>query len=348
MVSFAASPAHAQSPVTPDVSGLNVPQAAAILNQNGLRLGAQTSQEWSAESGQAANTISAQSVAPGQTVQPGTAVDVTVLRSPNVQLRYNREQFSLINGTGANLDLRGIRFEAVDGNSAAFAASQWAASLAPGNRCVQLWATRRTAPDRPPGCEGVQSWLSTVNPAAHFWTDSNGVTQFRVTQDGIERAVCAGAFQGGGMRECAFYVPGDAAADDVTAHIYLAYTTESLVVLNQSPDRWMPVGSTTILNYNPTLSNPGHALIVGDPALFGNPDTVGNIRRLAPGQCLLFTNSDPDARPPQDCIVIAQLNIDPSLIFWAADFDVVSAADAQARTCLGAIEGQLTICVMPR
>jgi hypothetical protein len=150
------------------------------------------------------------------------------------------------------------------------------------------------------------------------------------------------------MKQCAFYVATNAASSDVTPYIYLAYTAESLVVLNQSTDLWMPVGNTTAVNYNPTLPNPGHALTIGDPALFGNPDIVGDIRRLAPGQCLLFTNSDPDASPPQECFVVARLDIDPAVIFWAADFEIVSATDGQAHKCLGATPGKLTICVMPR
>jgi hypothetical protein len=342
-------PAAAQdSAVTvPDVTGLSVPEAAAMLNANGLRLGAEIAEEWSEASGLGTNTIRAQAIAPGELVERGTVVDVMVLRSPNVILIYNRNQFSLINGTGAELDLRGLRFEAVD-NAAAYNAGDLAPSLAPGNRCIQLWATPRTGPDRPPGCEGVQNWRSTANSGAHFWTDSNGVTQFRVLQDGLERALCPGAVQGEGMKQCAFYVATNAASSDVTPYIYLAYTAESLVVLNQSTDLWMPVGNTTAINYNPTLPNPGHALTIGEPALFGNPDIVGDIRRLAPGQCLLFTHSDPADSPPQDCFVVARLDIDPAVIFWAADFEIVSATDGKAHKCLGATAGKLTICVMPR
>jgi hypothetical protein len=193
----------------------------------------------------------------------------------------------------------------------------------------------------------VDRWLSTTNAAVHFWTGTNGATRFNVVQGGIERAVCDAVAAGGGR--CAFYVPSDAASADVTAYVYLAYTTERLVVLNQSDDRWMPLSGIIIYNYNPNVSVQGAEVSLGDPVLFGNPATVGDITRLAPGQCLLYSNSNQDAAyPPQDCEVIARLDINPSLIFWAANFEISSATDGQRRTCLAAVEGKLTICIMPR
>lgn len=344
-----AAPLSAQetTAIVPDVTGLSVPQAAALLNQNGLRLGAQTNEQWDASSGLEPNTISAQTLAPGQSVEWGASVDVTVLRSPNVRLVYTHEVISLVNQTGAPLDISGIEFSTLDGSTpAAFAARDWASTLDVGN-CVQLWSVGRTAPDRPDGCEGVQRWLSTINAAKHFWTATNGVSQFRVTQNGIERAVCEAA-PDGGLRECAFYAPADSASGDATAYIYLAYTVDSLIVWNQSAAQWMPVGNTAILNNNPNLAMSGLEVPVGDPELFGSPDALGMIDQLAPGQCLLFTNSSPEAGTPRDCEVIARLDIGPDLIFWAADFEIVSTTTGQPHTCLAAAVGRLTLCVMPR
>ncbi len=339
--------AGAQDSTVPDLTGLGVPQAAALLNRNGLKLGAQTGEPWTEASGQAANTISAQAIAPGQVVAPGTAVDVTVLRSPNVLMVYNQEVITLINQTGAALDLTAIQFNTVDASTpASFPASNWAATLDPGDRCAQLWAVSRTGPERPPACSGVDRWLSTVNPSVHFWIGEAGATHFNVVQGGIERAVCETAAAGGA--QCSFYVPSDAAGADVTTYVYLAYTTERLVVLNQTADRWMPLSGINIYNYNPKVSVPGAELPIGDPALFGNPDTVANITRLAPGQCLLYSNSNQDAAyPPQDCDVIARLDINPDLIFWAANFELGSS-DGQRHTCPAATEGKLTVCIMPR
>jgi hypothetical protein len=334
----------------PDLTGLSVPKAAAVLNRSGLALGAQTGEPWTQDSGLSSNTIGAQSIPPGQTVQAGTAVDVTVLRSPNVSLIYDENSFTVINQMGVSLDLTGITFNTLDGSPpASFAATRWDAALSEGGRCVQVWSIGRTAPQRPPDCTGVQRWLTTNKPAEHFWNGENGATRFDVVQGGIERAVCDTAPPGAGQKRCDFYVPGDPAAGDVTGYIYLAYTPDRLIVMNQSEDRWMPLAQTVVHNYNPNVSVPGAGLVAGDPALFHDSSTVANVQQLAPGQCLLFTNGSPDAdSPPQPCDVIARLNIDPNLIFWAAEFEIESVTDGQRHKCPAATEGKLTVCVMPR
>ncbi len=334
----------------PDITGLSVPQAAAVLNQNGIALGTQTSEPWSEDAGQPANTVLTQSVAPGVAVARGAAVNVGVLRAPNMLLVYDSESITLINQIDHPLDLRGLEFTAVDGNTpASFAATNWAGALDGGQRCVQLWAVRRTGPERPPECTGVQRWLSTVNANVHFWTGLNGVSQFRVVHDGVEYATCEAATAGAGRKQCAFYLPADAASGDNTPYVYFAYTTDQLLVLNQSSDQWMPLAQTTVYNYNPDVSVPGASLVIGDPALFPDAATVADITRLAPGQCLWFTNSSPEiAEPPQDCHAIARLDINPQLIFWAADFELESITDGRRHTCPAAAAGKLTVCVMPR
>lgn len=338
-------------PVTvPDVTGLSVPQAAAVLNQNGLALGSQSSEPWSEAAGQPANTVLNQSVVPGMTVERGTAIDVGVLRAPNMLLVYDAESITLINQNDSPVSLRGLVFTAVDGNTpASFAATDWTGALDGGQRCAQLWAVRRTGPERPPECAGVQRWLSTVNAGVHFWTGANGVSAFRVVYDGVEYATCDAASVGAGRKQCAFYLPADAESSANTPYIYFVYTTDQLLVLNQSTDQWMPVAQTVVYNYNPNISIPGANVDIGDPGLFGNPATVADIGRLAPGQCLWFTNSSPEiAAPPQECDAIARLDIAPQFIFWAADFELESVTDGLRHTCPAATPGKLTVCVMPR
>lgn len=334
----------------PDITGLSVPQAAAVLNQNGIALGTQTSEPWFQDATQPANTVLNQSIPPGAEVVRGTTVDVGVLRAPNMLLVYDAESITLINQSDAVLSLQGLTFTAVDGNTpATFPATNWLNALEGEQRCAQLWAVRRTGPDRPPECAGVQRWLSTVNASAHFWTGINGVSQFRVVHDGVEYATCEAAHAGEGRKQCEFYLPADTTNGVTTPYVYFAYTTEQLIVHNQSTDQWMPLSQTTVYNYNPNSSVPGASVVVGDPALFGNPDTVADIGRLAPGQCLWFTNSSPDiVAPPQDCNAIARLDINSQLIFWAADFELDSATGDRRHTCPAAVADKLTICVMPR
>jgi hypothetical protein len=334
----------------PDLTGLSVPNAAAVLNSSGLALGAESGERWSEEAGLPPNTIRAQAIAPGQTVNFGTAVDVTVLRSPNVLLLYDDTSFTLINQTGVVLDLNGLSFNALEGTPpSSFAAARWASGLSEGGRCVQVWSIGRTGPARPPECTAVQRWLTTNKPAEHFWNGSNGAARFNVVQNGIERIVCETAPPGSGQKRCEFYSPSDTSTGDVTKYVYFAYTSDRLIVLNQSASQWMPLSQMVVYNYNPNLQIPGASLTVGDPSLFGNPTIVARIERLAPGQCLFFTNSSPDATtPPQPCDVIARLDVNPGLIFWGADFELASAGSDRRHKCPAAVEGRLTICVMPR
>ncbi|MBN2472273.1 MAG: PASTA domain-containing protein [Anaerolineae bacterium] len=333
----------------PDVTGLHVPAAAARLNEVGLVLGSQTDEPWTEAAGQPANTILTQTVPPGQTVDAGSAVGVTVLRSPNMLLLYDVEGITLINQSGADLDLNGLVFTALDGATASsFPATNWLPGLAAGE-CTQLWAVRRTGPSRLGECAGIARWLSTVNPANHFWTESNAVTRFSVSYGGVERTMCEAARRDAGQQRCEFFLPGSAAESDVAEYLYLAYTPDRLVVLNQTDDQWMALAGTVFYNYNPNIMVQGAEIRSGDPNLYQVLNPAAVIDQLAPGQCLLFTNGDPavDA-PPQPCVPIARLDVHPDLIFWAADFELTGTTDDQRRTCPAAVPDQLTLCIMPR
>lgn len=333
----------------PDLIGLSVPAAAAQLNAVGLALGPQADEPWTETAAQPANTISAQAVPPGQAVAAGTAVGVTVLRSPNTLLLYDVDSITLINQTGGALDLNGLVFTALDGSPAAsFPATNWLPNL-PAHDCAQLWAIRRTGPARPGECEAIQRWLSTVNPAAHFWTAANGVIRFSVSYGGVERTVCEAAQRDAGQQRCMFFLPADTTAADVTEYLYFAYTADHLIILNQSQDRWMALGGSKVYNYNANLTFPGAEIPLGDAGLYAMLNPAANTERLAPGQCLYFTRGQPEAStPPQPCAMIARLDIDPDLIFWAADFEVGSVTDGQRRTCPAASLDRLTLCIMPR
>lgn len=350
LISFPPANAQSDEVTVPDVTGLSVPAAAAVLNRNGIALGLQYEEQWTESLGQPANTIIAQSLAPNSITTRGTTLDITVLRSPNMLLIYRPRHITLINQADAPADLTGLVFNALDGNTpASFPASNWLSTLDGDGHCAQLWAEARTGPERPEECTGVQRWLSTINTSVHFWTDLNGVTRFNVVYNGVELTVCEAAVQGAGQKECAFFLPIGTAGGEATGHVFLAYTTDRLIVLNQSDDKWMPVDQTTIRNFNPNVLVRGAALTIGDATLFNNANPVADVTRLAPGQCLMFTNSSPNVEsPPQPCDVIARLDVNPSLIFWAADFEVDSATDDQRHTCPAATANKLTICVMPR
>jgi hypothetical protein len=324
----------------PDLKGMNVPQAAAALNKSGLLLGAENNEGWTETSGLPQNTVGGQSVAAGQTAPRGSTVDVTVLRSPNALLIYDDNNLTLVNQGTVDLPLSDIVFQAVDGGKARYAAASWGGALGV-NKCGQVWSIRRGSAKKMAECKSI-SWKTTNKPAEHFWTGEDGATQFAVLQGGVQRAVCPVSKDG----RCAFYLAGAGAASDATAYVYFAYTTDALAIINPTPDQWMVMKDFVLLNNNHVSKAP---VAVSDPTLYGkNFQPIGDVGRLAPNQCLLFTSGGSTTTPPKPCDVIAQLAVDPNVAFWNAAFDMTSATDDQQRSCPAATPGRLTICVMPR
>jgi hypothetical protein len=335
------------SVTAPDLTGMNVPQAAAALNRVGLILGAQTSIPWTEASGIPSNTISAQSAFPGTVLPAGTEVNVNVLRPTNVTLIYDDNDFTLLNHTGSDLNLRELVFNAVEGtNTATFEARRWTSSVGQ-NLCVQLWSVTRYDAKATDGCERIQNWLvSSRNTAEHFWTGANGITRFNVVQNGVERATCPAAAVGADETLCEVFFPTDV-NDEATPFVYFAYTPHELIILNPSQDQWMPLEGVQILNNMPDVA--GTTFAFADPAVFDNPETFGVINRLAPGQCLLYTNNDPaSTNTPKPCDVIAHRDLTPNVVFWSMAFGLDSVTNDEAQSCPPATEGHVTLCIMPR
>lgn len=350
MVGLVMIPASAQDGdpvVVPDLTGLNVPQAAAALNRVGLAVGREN--PVAVTEGVTPNLISGQSVAPGQTAPAGSAIGVDIPRNANVRLFYDDNDITMMNLRNQNIPLGEVIFEVVEGTQAAsFEALAWADQLR-GRRCAQLWSVSRGEPKDVQGCRSIQRWQTTNNPARHFWTTSSGARTFRVMQGETERALCQAATPSAANSplSCEFYLPSVGGGNDVTAYIYFAYNDDKLAVFNNSADQWMPVNTTPIAN---ALADPapfGREFRL-NRALFGRPDIVANINRLAPGQCLLFINSAaPDAEPPQACDVIATYTVEPSQRWWTANFEVLTT-DNRRRTCNAATPDKLTLCIMAR
>ena len=334
----------AQEMVTmPDVTGMRVPVAAAELNRAGIRIGQEVGERWTADSGLEQNTIGAQSIAADTQVEFGSAVDLTVLRSPNMLLIYDDNDLTLVNQTGTDIDITGINFRALDGNQASFSASRWGGQLRE-TRCAQIWSVNRNGAKGLDECDFIEHWITTTNGGEHFWTGAGGTTQFAVTHNGIERAVCSV----GGLQRCEFYLPAGGGSADVTQHIYFAYTEDRLALINNTDDKWMPLDGLRVLNNH--VEPRGASLDFTSQSLYGSSlSPVANINQLAPGQCIFFTNSAPTTQePPQPCDVVARLDIGTTLIFWGADFPVESTTDDQPHTCPVAAAGRLTLCIMPR
>jgi hypothetical protein len=330
------------SSIVPDVTGLTVPVAAAELNRVGIAIGQEIGEPWSLESGLIRNAVAEQSIAPGTAVEPGTRIDLTVMRSPNITLIYDDNDLTLVNQAGSAIDLTGIFFQALDGNQATFAASRWGRELRE-NRCAQSWSVNRNGPKGLDECDYIEHWLTTNNGAEHFWTGAGGTTQFSVTQGGIERAVCPVANPG----RCEFYLPA-ASTGDMTEYVYFAYTSDRLAIINNSEDKWMSLADLDLIN---NYAEPaGTTVAPANPTLYGSTrNPAANLNRLAPGQCIFFTDSSPAAQtPPQPCDVVARLDVGPSVIFWGAEFPVDSVSDDQPHSCPVAQPERLILCILPR
>lgn len=333
----------------PDVTGLTVPEAAAMLNAVGLGLGSQDVIDVADSNGVEVGHIASQSLAANSDAPLGSDVDIAVIRSRNAILIYDDNDLTVVNTTNNIADVSTLRFVAIEGdNPASFAASRWASSVRD-HRCLQIWSIVRNNAKSLPECDNIQHWLTTNTTSEHFWTEANGVVTFSVVESGIERAQCPAApinSQDAPLR-CEFYLSGAGSADNITPYIYFVYTPTAIVIFNPTPNLWMPTDRTTIFNFNPSISNPGVSLVMGDPVLFQNPDIVANLTRLAPQQCIALTTLD-NADIPQACQVIAQRTLDATVAFWLAEFEIDSATDTQRYSCPAAIDTRATICIVPQ
>ena len=353
MLTLGAFPAHAQdtNALVPDITGLNVPQAAAALNAAGLVLGQQVALYWTEDSGLPQNSVSAQSVEAGTSVPVGTAVSVTVLRGPNMRLIYTDTSLTLLNMSSTAADMSRLTFTDAS-NATYFVPSQLISELRP-QGCLQLWSVARSGPARPDDCEFIQRWQVTSNPAEHFWRGANGIQELSVLEESVGLASCPAAPAGNESNplRCEFYYSGAGLGDEQTEYLYFVYTPEAVAVVNVSEDRWMPTGINPIYNYNPSLAIPGSALRFGDPELWPEQyrRSPGEIGSLAPGQCLVMTTAPVDANAsPEDCQVVAQRDLSPDVAFWLADFEIESTVDGLRSMCPAAIAEMPTLCVVPR
>lgn len=317
----------------PDVTGLNVPQAAAALNAAGLRLGQQETIGWTPDAPVNPDTISEQSITPGETAPRGSTVDVMVYRAPNALLIYDDNDLTLVNQSGGRLPLVNIAFGAVDGPQASFSAAQWSGSLDVGD-CGQIWSVGRFDPKPLPECDSI-IWQTTNDPAQHFWVPAAGRTEFAIYQNGIERRTCPVSATG----RCEVFLSGSDAAD-VTDYVYFAYTADRFIVMNQSDDRFMALPGAIITDSR------GSAYPFTLSTAYGD-DLIANTENLAPDQCIHILNNA-EGEPPLPCTVIAEASVSLDFIFWDDAFTYTSLMDGQQRTCPGATDGSMTICVLPR
>jgi hypothetical protein len=156
-------------------------------------------------------------------------------------------------------------------------------------------------------------------------------------QDGVQRGVCTISNPG----RCEFFLAAAAQAES-TEYVYLAYTFEQFLMLNQSTDKWMPLADVNLVN----AAGNSSPLVI--EALFVLQNGIGNLSQLAPGQCVMYVNQTGGERPLQPCTVIGIAAINQATVVSDQGFGILSASDGLTHNCPGATEGRLTICIVPR
>lgn len=338
--------------VVPDLNGLSVPQAAALLNATALQIGEQTTLKWSSESGLTANTIAGQSVTAGTQVASGTVVDVTVLRAPNMELIYDDNDITLVNLSEQTMDFRSLSFADVN-NTARFPASRLTSELR-GQLCAQVWSVWRNGPKGLSECRFVQDWLIADNREFHFWTAVNGIQEFAVLENDMEIMRCPAAQVGTETNplRCQLYYGSAGNGNDVTDFLYFEYTPAAIAIINISDDRWMLTTANTIYSSDPAHAGLGAAFRFGDPQLLSEDfrHSPGNPERLAPGQCIVLTSTPGETAAAflQPCQIIAARDLNPDAAFWLADFEVDSRSGGRRLNCPAALADRPTVCVVAR
>lgn len=313
----------AQTEITvPDLTGLTSAKAAQQIGQAGLLVGQIDERPWTASSTPKPGQIVDQNPRPGTKVAAGTVVDVTVLRAFNLVLKYDNQQITLTNATGKPITLNGIAFESSAGSRKA---AEWTGfALQPG-RCFFL-ARASTAPR--PAC--VQVWM--ISTSRLFW---QATEPFLVTRNGNILKSCPPT-----TGECSVAVPqGD--DPDTTAYLQFRYRESYLAVRNET-EQWMALRGVILVGRNGKRLK----LDAMDNLTAGDVPWPG--QRLAPGQCVVFSDREPGQLPPYDCDVVGYIRLAADANAWLSGFDVLNTTNNQRTNCKPPDLTAISLCVVPR
>lgn len=320
------------TPEPPDISdviGLSVPQAEAFLNRLEYRLNPVLINDFSSDA--TLNTII------GYEITEDNQVSLSVARETNMRLVWDisaylegaaflgdldgDELFTVVNLSDEDIPLRNIQI-------ADFNAVTWGTSLRAG-QCVQAWTFNEINGYRLPDCESVQGGiLNLVDRSQQFWRNEDS---FDVFQNGIHRATCQ---QSDGT--CTLWVSPTVIAEEIAPYIYFIYDTEQWIVYNNSATQWIDLSQVSI-NDQQVLAD----------ARNWDSIRIADLERLAPNQCLRFTQNA-ELETLTDCDEIAVQEVAVEGVFWIDSFTVNDSLNVrQARQCPASL-GERTICLLGR
>lgn len=329
--------------VVPDVVGLNAPQAAARLQQLGLRLGLVRVQ-FAGEGDEArVHRVVEQSPMAGELLGAENPVDVIVLRPANALLVYDDNDITLVHQAGGVLDLSALTFVAEnESGSPAFEGVRWqdagAVQLETGE-CTQLWSVGRTSAKVLSECDRATYWLTTNDTSEHFWVPGQGYDRFRVIQEDFERGWC----EIGGAGRCTLFLENSQFTEQ-TAYVYLSYSIDGFLIENPTGDRWMRLDGLAFMDTaesEPWLLTDFIEGSASDTPLLDRP------LRLAPGQCVLLqTGQQENENVGSGCDAVLRVQVE--IAFWQASFSISKGQDTLYRCPQTPQNGATALCILPQ
>ncbi len=331
--------AQTDTVTVPNLVGMSVPQAAQVVADGQLLFKTEIQRAWTADAKVKPNQISEQSPAAGQTVAQGSQVEVTVLRVINVVLVYTSDTLTLVNLSQGPLDMDGVTFKSVVGKEIIeYAAADWGeADLLP-QTCNQVRVAKATPTPRPAECTAVRFSKELPAKARPFWAGAQtGLASFRIERYGDYIATC-NVSEG----RCEVSLPQGEDDPEHTAHLLFHYRTNYLTVRNSSAERWMGLSGVELSNAagKKLRLDSFTEILPGDVAWIGD--------RLAPGQCIVYTEVGLGLLPAFDCRVVGYVKLAQGQSIWQKGFTSTVLAGQEQTVCPAPRPGQLSICLAPK
>jgi hypothetical protein len=319
-------------PTMPNLSGLTVAQAHALLYEHGLALDPVII---STNSGTGTlNTIIDQSLAAGETISEGDVISVSVLREYNLELIWHAadnggDSFTIVNLTEGVLNLEQLGFETADGSRKADI-RLWPNILRE-RQCIQLWPFEEINGIRLDECRFLQGGgiLTVENEAEQFW---RGTGSFYVFQEGLRRAECQLS-----AGRCQVWISPSAISEDFSPYVFFIYNQHELIIHNRSETEWLPLNQLAL--------NDGQAL--DDTHEWDIANFSDELPFLAPNQCARI--SDGSANRLANCVEIASRSVSGDAVFWRDGFTVHSLHLGDvSKECPAAVGDEASICLLMR
>jgi hypothetical protein len=76
-------------------------------------------------------------------------------------------------------------------------------------------------------------------------------------------------------------------------------------------------------------------------------DVLWSGSRLAPKQCIIYSELEVGFLPPYTCEVVGYVKLEPGSMFWTRGFSIIGSLRTLTQPCATPVEGQESLCVLP-